>query len=258
MELAIFIDSLKLTAYEKEIILFLSTTDSVDAKTIYKNTHVPQGRIYSVLQELSNKGIITIVPLKPKKYQIKNIKQSLKDFIDNKQTELKQKYSQIDELILKPKNIREEQKTPTVSFFSGREEHINEVVKIRNRAKKELLQIGPSFAGNFSSRLSLQKALQRGVSVKLLIYAITKDNILNIKNCIKYGGEVRILKTYDSMPLLIRDSEELLIGVQKYENKEERLIVSSENTALIKALKEYFLTSWNSATKVNKIQLRKT
>ncbi|MBU0471635.1 MAG: hypothetical protein KKF65_03355, partial [Nanoarchaeota archaeon] len=86
MQLFEFIDKLKLTSYEKEIIIYLARIQTADAKLIYKNTHVPKGRIYQVLSELQHKGFVTTIPTNPKKYEIKDIKAILKLYFDTKKT----------------------------------------------------------------------------------------------------------------------------------------------------------------------------
>ena len=85
MDLVQFIDKLDLNCYEKEIILFLASIDNAEAKTIYKNTKVPQGRIYSVLNNLVQKNLIKIIPTSPKKYKIENVKDSLKMYLSGRE-----------------------------------------------------------------------------------------------------------------------------------------------------------------------------
>jgi sugar-specific transcriptional regulator TrmB len=247
MKLELFIDSLKLTAYEKDIVLFLCSVDDADAKAIYKKTSVPQGRIYGVLNELMHKGLISITPSKPKRYRIEDVKRSLRQYINIKQTELKEKSDAINDIELRSRTALSDKKTPSVSVYTGRDAHLQAIANIRDDAKKELLQVAPVFAGNFASRLSMQRALQRGVRVKILTVKITDKNRENIKNCIKYGGEIRTLENLEYIPLLISDSEEFLLGIQNQENMEERMMLSSRNAALLRLLKEYFFRLWRSA-----------
>jgi len=252
MELSLFIDSLKLTLYEKEATLYLSTVEDADAKTIYKNAKIPQGRIYSVLQELMQKGFVDVIPTKPKRYCIKDIRKSFKEYLDKKQTELKEKYLQVDKLSLMPKNTLAQEKTPSVHFYTGRDEHLAANVAMRNNANKEMFQLAPSFKGNFASRLSVQKALARGVAIKIITVKITKENTASIQNCIKYGGEVRVLDTTDIIPLSIRDSQEMILGIQNADNSEQRMMMSTTSKSLIRLFQEYFNRLWRQAKPVRK------
>jgi sugar-specific transcriptional regulator TrmB len=254
-ELARFVEELRLTLYEKEIILYLSTVDMADARAIYKNSKVPQGRIYSVLQELKQKGFVEITPTKPKKYQIKNIKESLKQYLKQKQDDLQEKIIEVKDLEIKPKSFLQEEKAPSVNFYYGREEHLKAVVTLRENAKKELLQMAPLFAGHYASMLSVQRALKRGVKMKILVWNITAKNKKQIRNCITNGGEIRKSTAADAFSIVIKDSSETLIGVQDFRKKEERLVVHTQNPSLIKALRDTFFRLWRQATPITKKDL---
>ena len=108
MMLLQFIEGLNLNKYEKEIILFLSEVSSATANQVYKNTKVPQGRIYSVLNQLKEKQIIEVMPTSPKKYLIKDIKLVLKNYLKGKQEELEQKIRLVNKIETKPLTILNE------------------------------------------------------------------------------------------------------------------------------------------------------
>lgn len=247
MKLTQFLDSLKLTIYEKEIINYLASVDAADAKIIYKNIRVPQGRIYSVLNELNHKGIINIIPTSPKKYQIKDIKISLKNYINKSKYDLDEKISLVENLEIKPKIFNLEKNDPSVNIFTGVDEHLNAIITLRDSAKEELLQIAPLFRGTFASNLSLQNSLKRGIVVKIIVSKITNENKKNIIDCIKLGAEVRQLNSFDLLSTLIKDSSEFLLGVENYKNKEERINLFSKNQALLLTLRQTFFNLWKNA-----------
>ncbi|MBU0472333.1 MAG: hypothetical protein KKF65_06915, partial [Nanoarchaeota archaeon] len=140
----------------------------------------------------------------------------------------------------------ETQNVPSVNIMTGRAEHLNAIALIRNGAKKELLQIAPSFIGNMKSKVTLKRVLDRGVSVKVIISKRTKENYEMIKNCIENKGEVRELD-YATISMLIRDSKDFLLGVQDKDNKEERMTLFSKNKGLLIILKEAFYKMWDQA-----------
>ena len=253
MELKEYLNDLKLNSYEKEIIFYLASVDSAGAKSIYKNTKVPKGRIYSVLQELSKAGFVAVIPTSPKKYQIKDIKESLRNYLDDKQTQLKDKAQQVDNIQISPKVYIQDTKEPSVQFFTGRDEHIGAVVALRNKAEKELLQMAPRFQGNFASKLSLQKVLQRGVKVKVIVSGVTELNKKSIQNCLKYGGEVKVYEADSWFAMMIKDSEELLISLQNREKNEERLTTITQSEPLILAMRNLFLQFWKKAKPIKKV-----
>ena len=84
MQLTQFIDELDFNRYEKEVIVFLVSVNNAGADVIYKNTRIPKGRIYSVLNSLIEKGIVKLIPTSPKKYLIENVKESLENYLKKK------------------------------------------------------------------------------------------------------------------------------------------------------------------------------
>ena len=249
MELAQFIDSLEFNSYEKKAILYLSSVDSSDAISLGKKAKIPQGRIYSVLNELKEKGIIEVVPSKPKKYKIENIKSSLNTYLQKHKADINEKIGGITSLELKPKAL-DFSPSSSVTYFSGREEHLNALINIRNTAKKEILQMAPIFIGTFASRLSLQHALERGVKVKILISGITQENKKKIQICLENGAEVRKIQSPELLSLTIKDSEELLLSIEDYTKKEERVVILSRSKSLLEAMRHTFFKLWKKSKKV--------
>ena len=243
-----FLDELKLNKYEKEIINYLASVNSANAKQIYKKTKVPQGRIYSVLSKLKNNGFVTILPTSPKKYQIKNIKESLKIFLNNQERELKEKKERIKDLELKPKKYVEGKKDPSISIILGKKDHIAKVVELRETAKKEILQTAPTFSSSYSSDLSLERSLSRGLKMRIIIRKIMDVNRKKIKIAIKNGAKVRIIKGMN-LSLFIKDQEEVLVG-SHIVLKEERAMLWSKSKPLINALKITFNEFWKKAKPV--------
>ena len=247
MGLAQLIDSLDLVRYEKEMMIYLSEVDSATAKDIYRNTKIPQGRIYSILNGLKDKGFVTTVPTSPKRYKIDDIKQSLRNYIDRKKISLDKKLQEAKNLEVKPKLFLSGKNIPSVYTFTGRDEHLKALISLRTKAKQELVQIAPLFIGSFASNLSLYKALQRGVSVKVITYKVTSKNKKNIQECLRLGAEIRQLKYSDLLSFLVKDNDEFLLGVENYRNQEERLYLYSKNKALLITLKETFERLWKKA-----------
>ena len=247
MLLSQFVDSLDFTRYEKEIILYLAEVDSADAKTIYKNTKVPQGRIYSVLNWLIEKSIVNIIPTVPKRYQIQNVKLALELYLKSKSSNLDQKVKEISELEIKSKRFILEKRAPSVYLFTGRDEHLQGIISLNENAKREILKIAPIFIGSFSSNLSLFKALQRGVKARIIIHSVTDKNRKKIVECLHLGAKIKVLSSPDLLSMMIVDQENFIVGVQNYHNDEERLTIYSKNKAVLRALTNTFEDLWHQA-----------
>ena len=244
MKLASFLDSVKLNLYEKEVILYLSSVYSADARTVYKNTKVPIGRVYSVLEELREKGFVSVVPTSPKKYRIVNVKDSLRQYIIRKKTALDQKLDCIEDLEIQPKSISRDKRGPSVVVLNGREEHLSAIISLRESSGTELLQIAPFFKGSTASRISMRRALIRGVKIRIIVKKMTDENRKNIEYGMKYGADIRQLDSPDPLSVLIKDSSEFLLGVQDCRNQEERMTILSTNKALLLSIKDTFLDQW--------------
>jgi len=247
MMLAQFIDTLDLKRYEKEVILYLSSVQNADANKIYRNTKVPKGRIYSVLNSLSEKEFVKIIPTSPKKYSIEDIKESLSNYITRKKTEQDEKLKMIDEIETTPKAFSLDRNSPSVYTFSGREDHLNALLSLRNKTRKELIQVAPLFEGTFASNLSLYKALKRGVKVRLIVAKVTSKNRKNIQECLRLGAKVRKIDEH-LVNFLISDSKEFIMGLDDFTNREERLNIYSRNKALLLVLKDYFEKLWKKSS----------
>ena len=121
MQLTQFIDELDFNRYEKEVIVFLVSVNNAGADVIYKNTRIPKGRIYSVLNSLIEKGIVKLIPTSPKKYLIENVKESLENYLKSKKNSLNKQIQIIEKIELQPKLFSLEKNAPSVYTFTGRE-----------------------------------------------------------------------------------------------------------------------------------------
>ena len=255
MDLAQFVDKLDLNRYEKEIILFLASINNADAKTIYKKTKVPQGRVYSVLTTLVTKGLVKIIPTNPKKYKVEDVKEALRNYLGEKKNLILKNMETIKDIEVKPTLFLLEKNAPSVYTFTGREEHLNALISVRNQAREELLHVAPLFDGTFASNVSIYKALQRGVKLKVITRKITAGNKKNIKECLTLGAAVRYVDSPDLIYFLIKDSEEFILGLEDHKNKEERLSLYSRNKGLLQVLRRYFEELWKDAKVIEKSEL---
>lgn len=259
MKLLEFLEKLDLNLYEREVIVYLSSVDVADAKLIYDSVKVPQGRIYSVLQDLRKKGFIEVIPTSPKKYQIKDIKKSLKRFLKNEQLELKDKLDNLSKLKIELKTKTLKENPPSVNFFTGKVEHIDAIASLRDNAKKELLQIAPRFEGNFASMISLKRALKRKVKVNIIILRITDGNKKQIKAGLESGAEIRSLDyppDHELLSFVIKDSSEFLAVIQDYQKKEKRMAIFSRNKPMLSILKDSFDKYWKEAKSISMKDLK--
>ena len=243
-----FLNELPLNSYERAVVLALSRVDGMTATKLVKAASVPQGRIYSVLNSLVSKGIAVLVPTRPKQYRIPDVKIALSEYLERTKQELEEKQLALAKLTLSEKTISPQ--GPSVAVFTGRDEHLNTLIMLRNSAKKELLQSAPLFIGSFASNKALVNALKRGVKVRVIIREVNKENAKAVKQALLAGAQIRRSKQEDLLSIMIKDNEEVLIGVQDYKRDEERLTILCRNKPLLAAIRDQFENEWKKARKI--------
>src|SRR3989338_6745039 len=227
------LEKMGLNSYEREAVEYLAGVEYSDARDIYKATQIPSGRIYSVLNSLVSKGIVKMLPSKPKRYMIDDTKASLKQYIQKMEQNLDSLKNEADRIGDMPKRFSLE-KSSSVRILTGKDQHFEAVMSFRMTAKKEILQMAPLFVGRFSTHLALQRALKRRIEARIIVRDLTKENNKNIKQATKEGADIRINKEVFSM--MIKDREEAIIGVEDKSGKEERTVLYTRNKNLIKGL----------------------
>ncbi|MFX0043765.1 MAG: TrmB family transcriptional regulator, partial [Candidatus Hodarchaeota archaeon] len=69
VEIREFLKNAYLTTYEVNTYLILLRSDDLTARELSEASEVPIGRIYEILEELKNKGMISVQDSRPKKYR---------------------------------------------------------------------------------------------------------------------------------------------------------------------------------------------
>jgi sugar-specific transcriptional regulator TrmB len=250
MELAAIVEKLDLNSYEKAAVLFLASVKSASAKDIIRHARIPQGRIYSVLNNLRERSIVSIIPTSPKQYMIDDVKKALHLYLERAKVSIAEQQESLKHAEIIPRAFPKLKTPSSVLLFTGREEHLNALMAMRHQAKQELLQIAPLFVGSFASNLSLHKALARGIKAKIIIRDVSNENMKAVQQAIKEGAEIRKSRSTDLLSMVIRDDEEYMLGVQDYRNHEERLNIVGRNKALLQALHSQFMIEWKKAKPV--------
>ena len=179
-----FLNDSNLSTYEINAYIMLLTSSKINppsARQISSLSGVPSGRIYEVMEDLKNKGLIEIIESRPKKYKALTLNKSLDNLITYQTNENKRK---IDYLHDRAKILEFElynsdvliRKEPSKIFWStvyGTKSILSLYVKYINEAKEEI--IFNEFINKNTVKIlpfgkiiyePLRKAVERGVSVK--------------------------------------------------------------------------------------------
>lgn len=101
MDLKKSLQQLGFTDYEADAYLYLNKNGVSEANPIYKETKIPYGRIYDVLNSLSAKGFIEIQNSRPKQYMVKSPKISFNQLLKTEKTRLIDEFERKKDLCLK-------------------------------------------------------------------------------------------------------------------------------------------------------------
>ncbi|MFB6076450.1 MAG: TrmB family transcriptional regulator [Candidatus Aenigmatarchaeota archaeon] len=256
---------MNMTDYESEIYTILLENGVCTAKKISELGNVPVTRVYEILKEMEENGLVSTMETRPKKYKIFSL-DGLKNLIKNKRrkmeseiTRAEETFKKIKEEAPKPNHNDDEKETGEFWFVRGRQIGScseNEIIK--QNTKNELLQ----FSGDLSwvpEQFDLLKGLiDEETNMKVLCHKhrASKERIemlesLGAEVCGWENGYVRGKIMDGKKALLIFKvprsgvDEEAHTGVPGNEKlfKYDRIITS--NPKFVKMMKRYFDFFWN-------------
>ncbi|MBD3355122.1 hypothetical protein GF361_04005 [Candidatus Woesearchaeota archaeon] len=179
------LNELGLSKYESKVYLTLISEGISTAKDISNITGIPYGKVYEIINSLSNKGFSMVLPSKPMKYKAASPVESIKK-AKNKE---KEKIERIESRVinqLESKFKENKYKSKSKSYFSiinGRSNVVNKTEELIAKAKKS---INIQCSANSLSRLVLHKdvlkeAVEKGIYVS--IAGVTnKENLNEIRS----------------------------------------------------------------------------
>ncbi|MFB6308146.1 MAG: TrmB family transcriptional regulator [Haloarculaceae archaeon] len=171
-------DLLGLTEYEETALTELLRLGRTTAPNLAEATGIPKARIYGVLDALSDRGFIKVVPGRPKHYQPKSPEAILDRAVENQRQEYDQFVAALDDhreaflSTYRPQFERaSEDISPTEELFhvvDVGEPSERETRRLYDTAEETLRIITNSFAYLDSVETALADALDRGVTVDAL------------------------------------------------------------------------------------------
>ncbi|WP_299263756.1 TrmB family transcriptional regulator [Halorientalis sp.] len=172
------LDRLGLTEYEATALRELLTLGRTTAPNLAQATGIPKARIYGVLDSLSDRGFIKIIPGRPKEYQPKSPEQILDRAEENRRQEFEGFVQALENVRaeflaeFQPRFERaSEDITPTEELF-----HVVDVGQPSERETRQLYHeataqvriITKSFEYFDSVRPAFENAIERGIDVDAL------------------------------------------------------------------------------------------
>lgn len=248
------------TDYEAKAYCVLITQELVTATELSKLAAIPQGRIYSILNTLQEKGFCNVFPGNVKKFRAVEPKAAFTELIQRQ----KQSVSDLENLEVKMTEVFENKvgnASPLdyIQILTSKQSQVQKFEDLIIRTKSELFSFNKKpYATGFNRKpeeihkdsAALIDCINKGINVR----AIFEEEIENIEPFIQMlnyyesiGEEVRIHK---SLPLkmLLSDSEIAMVSMRN--NDISRFKLTSlvvEHTDLTHAFNDLFEFYWSQS-----------
>ncbi len=198
---------LGLTANEAKAYEALLNLGKSSAADVSKESGVPYGRIYPVLDSLQMKGLVKIIPEKTKMFMPSD-PESLSAVIKRRKEEL----DLIEQKVRDFKAIYEEHEKEAVQISRGKKNFYKVIREMRKPQKYEI-SLKYTFDTHPEFRRSVQDTLNRNLSYKLLgrVDRETKEGVETWKGIV---GKIAPIQN-EGVALSVIDDEELMVTLIK-------------------------------------------
>ncbi|WP_226012972.1 TrmB family transcriptional regulator [Halomicrobium salinisoli] len=263
-------DLLGLTEYEETALTELLRLGRTTAPNLAEATAIPKARIYGVLDALSDRGFVKVIPGRPKQYQPKPPEELLDRAVDNRRQEYEQFETRIEELRepflaeYEPQFRRaSEDISPTAELFhvvDVGEPSERETRRVYERAEEEVVVLSKSFEYFDAVRPAFEDARDRGVDVSILLLHpdhLTAENAATQREIvdevtetypdveIRYSTERLPWRGTIADPSMDYDSGRAILLVQEDDVPNHmRQAAITENASFVAGLKRYFELVW--------------
>jgi sugar-specific transcriptional regulator TrmB len=237
-----YLKKLGLNKYECLSYLVLLKEGAMSAFNISDKSQVPFGRIYDSLRILENKGLIEVIPGKPKKYLARNPKNSLSTLLDEKANEvevLRKEIASFSELF--KKSIKADYEITVLAgkhnFAKCLAEHFD--YESEFYATSEAFRLEKWFP-------TIQRYATHLPNKRFVLLDKNKADMKRINELKKLGINFRHYPL-ENVRFLVSDEELVTISIQ--ENNEFKTI-HAKNKSLGKAMTKIIKELWSKAEKI--------
>lgn len=237
---------LGLTEQEAKIYLTLLEEGNLPAREIAEMIDILPSAVYRTAKRLEDKKLIGIIKSSPILYQAVSPEVGLNLFIKQKRINLERRASEISNGLGKR---RTSEKSTKVDVITGRYETFMVGREMVDLARKQLLII--SIGENIPRKLmlSMNRANRRGVELKMIAHKYDKENVDILKNFKRNGYKIRHYPDW-GFHLVICDKKQILLIVNNPDDPAERVGLKMHSKGMVKAMREYFFSTWEKAVKV--------
>ena len=246
-------DSLKeagLTEGEIKVYVSLLKLGPSTSGAIVDASGVSRSIIYNILDRLSDKGLVThIIRDKTKRYEARDPTQ-IRDYLDKKQSKLDKTKEDVEELIPKLLEFRENTPNSRAQIYSGfkgvQSAHERTYLKLKKGEEYYYLGVFPEQSEKYQLywQRDHKRRAKSGIKCRLLYNQGTDKGVLKNRNSYK-GGEARYMDSDVKTPAWIMGYKDTtLIGLQDAE-----FAIEIVNQKIADSFKEYFEHFWKESKK---------
>jgi len=237
---------LGLTKYEIKAYLILVSFGYMKGGKISEKSGVPQGKIYSVLSNLIEKGLVSQIDAKPKIFKAINPDVALRNLIEEKRNDLEAFTEKLSSEIKKlmATKLKNQETDEKITILRGKKNAFSIAHYLYENAKTSLdVMLTFELLTTTSERLLLEAKKRR---VKIRILATKKINLPLIKRIRNQGFNIRYYPV-EELRILIKDNEESIEAIVNPKNLLDRTNIYIQSKELTKALKIYFESIWDKS-----------
>jgi sugar-specific transcriptional regulator TrmB len=261
-----FLQEVGLNAYEAAAYLSLLKLGVSEASAIYRDSEVPYGKIYSVLESLAGKGFVEIQTSRPKKFRAVDPELALDILLERKKAEVEREMAVLKGSIEEAKQVLKAvptQKKKDEIFWTTAitESEIRKfAVSIYGEVKKSVRIIPPVFGIPIVFYLlpEITKAIDRGVRIRLMVsprFMVLTSMLSNQKGetleKLKKGLDIRLVQNFNSCFGIVDDNVVVLFQPHPVDRDRVLSVVKIREAGLAKSLGEEFELLWNEGEKLD-------
>ena len=262
-----FLMDIGLNAYEAAVYLSLLKMGVSEASTVYKDSKVPYGKIYSVLESLIGKGLVEVQASRPKKFRAVDPELSLDIVFERRKAEVEREMAVLKGSIEEAKQALKAvpaQKRKDEIFWTTviTESEIQKfAVSIYGEVKKAVCIIPPFLGIPVVLHLlpEITKAIDRGVQIRLMVSPrfralatlLAGHQQEEILRKLKKGFDIRLVQNFNSCFGIVDDSVVILFQPHPTDMDRVLSVVKIWDKGLAKNLKEEFELLWNTGERLD-------
>jgi len=238
-----------LTSYETKAYLTLLRMRSADGGTIAKKSGVPQSKVYEVLYRLVEKGLVSVLETRPKRFRTLKPERAFHHYFQRKRLELEELEQTIPEKLKGLTQWAEPTTEELITVYHGKRNTHPLILDKFVTVKKYLKEMLTFEYIPFTIQKEIKKCILRGVRIQMLATMKNKQNLPLIKKIRRLGVEVRCYPVQE-LRVAVKDGEESYQMIVSHRDLEDRITIVIESKELTKALEHYFDYVWKKAERV--------